>query len=306
MDDIYTDPSHPAAFGGVNALARASKQNKSKVEKFLHANNTYQKFFRNKFKFERAKIISPSIGHTFQSDLFDMKNFWHANGGHRYIVVLVDCFSRLVKARPVKHKTAPQVASALREMYEEFRSDDLLGVESLLATDAGKEYLNVEVKQVFRDFNVSHYILRKPKKASLAEISGRYLLDRIYKYMHHSGVKKWVHKLQEFVSAKNKRYNRTIGMSSEAVAYENQVKVYKRLFPKVYKQELPLSPGTKVLLVKERLPFHKSFFGYFDDEVYEVAKRIEYFGVYRYTLIDTTDGVKINSSFYRAELFPID
>ena len=118
MDDIYTDPSHPAAFGGVNALARSSKQNKSKVEKFLHANNTYQKFFRNKFKFERAKIISPSIGHTFQSDLFDMKNFWHANGGHRYIVVLVDCFSRLVKARPVKHKTAPQVASALREMYE--------------------------------------------------------------------------------------------------------------------------------------------------------------------------------------------
>ena len=223
MEATYTNINHPAAFGGVDRLRRATNKSRKETREYLRKNSTYRKFFRNKTKFERARILVASLGHIFQADIFDLQKFSRQNKGFKYILVVVDCFSRLVKARPLKTKGATDVSIALKEMFNDFKEEDRLAYKSLIGTDRGNEFYNKEVDKVFDEFHIHHYALYPPKKASLAEISGRYLLDRIYKYMHAKSTKNWVDDLGSFVDAKNKRLNKSLGgIASNQVTFENQ------------------------------------------------------------------------------------
>lgn len=309
MESVYTDPSHPAAYGGVSVLARAAGKRKPSVEKFLRKNDTYRKFFRNKTKFDRARTLVSSVGHIFQADLFDMQKFSRKNRGYRYILVVVDSFSRYLKARPLKTKTAVHVAESLREIFQELCNEELIAKKVMLATDLGTEFWNREADKVYDQYDIAHFALKAPKKCSIAEISGRYLLDRIYKHMHNIGSDKWIDDLQKFVSAKNKRRSKTLGnMAPEDVTYENQDKVYQALYAKEKnkKGQIPLKVGTKVQMALDRLPFHKSFHGYFTDKVYEIKHYVSYNNIYRYTLIDTADNMEISGTYYMQELLPFD
>ena len=303
MDKIYHDPSNPAAYGGISLLAGHAPRRKA--EKYLRSNATYKRFFRNKTKFERARVLVPSMGHTFQADLFDMQKYARQNGGHKYIVLVVDCFSRFVCARPVRNKSGAQVANALRDIFQQLREQNRLAPRALLGTDLGNEFYNASADQVYAEFGIGHFGLRAPKKASLAEISGRWLLDRIYKHMHAAGVNKWVSLLPQFVQAKNARVNRSIGLASSEVNYQNQAEVYRKLYGITKRKvELPLSVGQKVHLARDKLPFHKSFHGYFTEKVFEIIMSTSYNGIYRYTLLDLEDGVELSGTFYRQELMP--
>lgn len=308
MDSIYHDPSNPAAYGGVALLSKAADASYKTTKNYLRNNKTYRKFFRNKTKFERARVLVSSIGQMFQADLFDLQKYARQNGGYRYILLLVDSFSRLVKAKPLKHKSAKLVAEALREILTELRENNLIGARALLATDLGTEFWNSEVDEVYEEYGIGHYALRAPKKCSIAEISGRWLLDRIYKHMSATGENKWVARLQDFVTAKNKRPNRSLGnLASAEVTYKNQAEVYKKLFKhSKRKPETPLRVGQIVQISSDKLPFHKSFHGYFSDKKYEVIRSINYNGIFRYTLKDVDDNMEIAGTYYKQELFPVE
>jgi transposase InsO family protein len=305
--DIYHQPEHPAAFGGRDVFRKAAKLTSAKAQKLLLSDKTYRKYKRPKVKFERARVFVSSIGHQFQADLMDLQKFAHLNKGYNYLLIVVDAFSRLTLARPLKRKTGPQVASALHDVFSELKGKDLLGEQVLLATDLGTEFWNSHTKQVFKDFSISHFALRAPKKCSFAENAGRYLLDRMYKYMHKSGENKWFDRLDDFVAAKNSRKNRSLGdIAPKDVNFANQASIYRRLYidKKQTVEKSPLKVGQKVQLSLDRLPFHKSFHGYFSQKVYIIKHRINYNGIYRYTLIDSDDNVEISGTYYAKELLP--
>ena len=309
MDTIYENPSHYAAYGGVKQLHSAVQQDstKSEVEQFLDKNRTYRKFKKNKTNFKRVRIFALSLGVMFQSDLFDVQKLSRSNNGYRYILVVVDCFSRMIYARPLKRKTAQLTADAFNDIFTHLKNSGTLGARVLMGSDLGTEMYNTEVEKIYDKFEISHFALRAPKKASLAEISGRYLLDRIYKHLFSTGTKRWIDDLENFVNAKNTRPNRTLGgLSSSQVNFENQSTVYDNLYPDRFTRKVskkpPLTIGTKVQLALDVLPFHKSFHGYFSDETYRIKHRHDYNGLFRYTIEDTVDDQEISGSYYREEL----
>jgi hypothetical protein len=307
--DIYHKPDHPAAFGGVEALRKASKLTSSQARKLLLSDKTYRKFKKPNTKFKRARTFVYSIGHQFQADLMDLQKFAHLNRGYNYLLIVVDAFSRLTLARPLKRKTGPQVANALRDVFSELKKKFLLSERVLLATDLGTEFWNSHTKEVFQEFNISHFSLRAPLKCSFAENAGKILLDRVYKHMHHSGENKWIDRLDDFVNAKNSRKSRTLGdIAPKDVTFHNQGIVYQHIYKKDKPEKSPtvLNVGQKVQLTLDRLPFHKSFYGYFSQKVYVIKHRISYNGIYRYTLIDSDDDVEISGTYYYDELLPME
>jgi hypothetical protein len=308
MDKIYHSPSHPAGFGGRDALKIAARSSKRKTERFLLADRTYRRFKPNKQKFDRARIFVSSVGQQYQADLMDLQKFSRQNNGYKYILVVVDAFSRFTLARPLKRKTGPLVAEGLKDIFRQLQSDGKLGASVLFATDLGTEFWNTDADEVYKQFNIGHFALRAPKKCSLAENSGRYLLDRIYKFMDHVGHNRWVDRLAEFVEAKNGRRNPKLGsVAPKDVNFTNQNMVFENLYKKSpqLSNKLPLLIGEKVQMALDRLPFHKSFHGYFSDKVYVVKRRVNYDGIYRYTLMDPVDNVEISGTFYAEELLPM-
>jgi transposase InsO family protein len=307
MNKLYHNPSHPAAYGGRKILAKASKASLRDTEKYLMSNKVYRKFRQNRTKFDRARIFVTSIGHQYQADLMDLQKYAQQNRKFRYLLVVVDGFSRYVFARPLKRKTGPIVAEALNDIFSELKTKGQLGERVLFATDLGTEFWNASAEHIYEQFNIAHFALRPPKKCSLAENAGRYLLDRVYKHMYHTGRNEWVDQLKDFVKAKNARPIKSLGnLAPKDVTFGNQSAVYKSLYEEATDktEKEPLTIGQKVQIAVDRLPFHKSFHGYFSEKVYVVKKRVSYGGIYRYTLTDPEDNMEISGTYYVHELLP--
>ena len=306
MEKVYTEPSNPAAFGGVDSLYSAvkNKYSKHQVKKFLSKQKTYRKFRRPE-KVERARIFASSVGQFYQLDIADMHRHTQRNKGRRYILALIDCFSRKLYGRALKQKSANQTAEALKDIFKQIKLEGNLLAHSYIGLDLGSEFWNKNVYAVFSELRIHPYALRKPLKAAIVENAIRYLKDRIYKYIDNSGNRNWSDNLQSFIDAKNNRPLKSLGgLPPNSVTFENQASVFDDLYPieKIKKRPPPLTVGQKVQISLERLPFSKSYDGFYSDKYYRVKRRREHNGIFRYTLEDLADGAEISGTYYAAEL----
>lgn len=307
--DKYHSVANPAAYGGQNLLYETIKPDKTRkqVIRFLKTNKTYRKFKRNVTKFERARIFVNSISVMFQTDLFDMQRLSRYNSGFRYILLLVDVYSRRIWAKPLKNKTGQVVAENMRQILMNIKQLGILAPRALIFSDLGSEYWNVDFAAVLDNFNITHLALRAKLKCSMAELSGRWLLDRIYKFMHAKDTKNWVDNFSKFVVAKNNRkLPRLGGLAPAEVSFKNQSSVYENIYPKTEKKTTkPLRIGQKVQIAMDRMPFTKSFAGYFTEKIYEIKRCHNHKGIFRYTIQDSDDGAEISGTYYASELQPL-
>lgn len=305
MDAIYYDISHPAAFGGSHILQRATGKSAKEVSQFLSKQDVYRKFRVPKSKFKRARITVHTMSTQFQSDLFDLQKLKLNNSGFKWILLVVDAFSRYVKCQPLKDKSGQQVAAGLDIIYTQLIKENRLAPRSLLSTDLGNEFYNKLTDQVFVKYGVAHIPLRPPIKCALAEISGRYIVEKLYKAMAHEKTKRWIDNLQAVVNAKNNRKsNKTAGLAPSEINYDNQEEVRKKLYPKIDVKPFAFELGDRVQIIKTRLLFGKSYHGYLNDKTYRIVKRHK-MTVPRYSLVDEYDDEPITGTWYAEELLKL-
>ena len=163
--------------------------------------------------------MAGGIDEQWQADLADMGNYMKENGGYRYILMVIDVFSRFGFARPVKHKTGEEVARALESIYQKSQRHPKFYLQS----DEGKEFFNRPIAQLARKYGYSQFhTYDRDIKAGIAERFVRTLKEMIWRYFTYTNTRKWVSNdkssdnsdlLGLFVNAYNHRYHRTLGMS---------------------------------------------------------------------------------------------
>jgi hypothetical protein len=301
--EIYYDLENPAGYGGIEQLQKATGFKKSKVKRFLDNQPVYRKFRVPKRQFKRAQIKATSLGVWFMADLFDMQKLASHNSGYKWILLVVDSFSRLVVCRALKNKSGVETAAGLDMIFSELKEKDLLAPYVLLATDLGTEFYNKECDKIYKKYNIRRYCLRAPIKCAFAEISGRYLLDRLFKHMDRNKTKRWIDYLDAAVEGKNKKKNRRTGkLAPVEINFQNQENVYDALYGNQVLKPFSLSIGDKVLVSKDRLPFAKARHGYYGDTVYRVIARHEH-TIPRYSLAEDDSGDTIQGTWYAEELY---
>jgi hypothetical protein len=70
-----------------------------------------------RINFSRRRVIVKSLNDLFQADLVEMIPYLSENNGFKYILVVINCFSKFVWALPLKTKTGYEVV----ENIETFR-----------------------------------------------------------------------------------------------------------------------------------------------------------------------------------------
>ena len=68
----------------------------------------------------------------------DLKEYGKENNGYKYVLVVINCFSKYVWAYPIKSKTSKEVAQALEKTFHIQRPINL-------CTDMGGEFTGKEV-----------------------------------------------------------------------------------------------------------------------------------------------------------------
>ena len=90
--------------------------------------------------------------------LFDMQSLAKYNDMHRYILSVIDIFSKYLHLVPVKTKSRQSISSAFRSLFH----DDDSRLPVLLRTDKGKEFLNKHFQDMLREEGIQFQVFKNP------------------------------------------------------------------------------------------------------------------------------------------------
>ena len=124
---------------------RSTPNFSAKITQFLRENKNHSVHRRIvKNKFPRRRIITESPFQIFQADLIEYRDYGYSNGGNRFILVVIDCFSKMLYAEPVKRKNADYMSMAFKKIFEKLNF-----FPNSIITDRGLEFYNSQVHKIF-------------------------------------------------------------------------------------------------------------------------------------------------------------
>ena len=241
-------------------------------------------------KFKKRKVYVGGVDRIWAADLVDMKSFAKFNKGVKYLLTVIDVFSKYGWIEPLKNKTGIEVASALKRIFKERKPEKLW-------VDKGKEFYNRDVQSL-----IPLYSTENEEKSSIVERWNRTMKEKMFKYFSANSTRKYIDVLQEMV----RNYNETVHSSTkmtpmEASKKENEDRVWINLysFPKP-SHEPAFSVGDKVRITKKKKTFEKGYTPRWTEEIFEIVE-VQYTDPPTYKLKDW-NGEKIMGSFYEPEL----
>ena len=299
LEGVYYDPKHPAGYTSVDALFRHAKGLKRKeVKTWLSGQDTYTLHKPIRKKFPRRVTITKGLHHQWQADLAILADLAAHNDGYKYILTVVDVFSRYGIAEPLKTKTGVEVARALKTIFDRHGGK----TPSLLQVDQGSEFYNAHVQGLLKTLGIRMFSVYSDPKASLVERWNRTLKNRLYKYFTKNNTKRYVDVLPDVVQAYNASTHRILGMAPRDVNEKNQ----KLLWTKLYGKEFPrrakfhFNVGDTVRISKLRGTFGRGYLPQWSEEYFLVTHR-RATKPNTYKIKDLNDE-PVKGSFYREEL----
>ena len=276
---------------------RSTPNFSAKIGQFLRENKNHSVHRRIvKKTFPRRRIITESPFQIFQADLIEYRDYGYSNGGNRFILVVIDCFSKMLYAEPVKRKNADYMSMAFKKIFE-----NLNFFPNSIITDRGLEFYNLQVQKIFDHYGVNHYSTKtKTKwKASMAERVIRTIKNRLEKYFYSTKTHKWIDFLPQLVKNYNSTPHRTIGMAPDQVTFENSPAIYKHVFGDSNLVVKPrLKKGDRVRILIDKTIFDKGYNQNWSDQIYKIKSVHQRAGVVWYKIEDLDNNILDGIRYY--------
>ena len=295
----YEDPRQPGALGGVHAFARTHKLKDPEAKKLLEQVLSYTLHKPVRRRFPMAPTMVFGRDEQWQMDLVDMQKLSKWNKGYKYMLTVIDVFSKVAWAEPLKTKSASNMLVALAKLERHFPAAPIR-----VQTDKGTEFFNKQVQAWFKKKKWHHFVTLGDPKASVVERWHRTLKQRMFRYFTAHNTLRWIDILPDLVMAYNESYHSSIGMAPLDVNADNEDKVWNRLYAarlRPRKKKKPtLRVGDKVRLQKKHRPFKKGYLPGWTEEVFSVA-HVKVGPPPQYKVVEW-DGTPIKGTFYEQDL----
>ena len=247
-----------------------------------------------KRKFRKRRVLVSGIDKIWAADLADMQALSKENEGYKFLLLVIDTFSKYGWIVPLKDKKGETIVKALKEIFKESgRRPDKLW------TDKGREFFNKDVRDL-----VYLYATENEEKSSIAERWIRTMKEKMFKYFTDNNTYNYIDALPELVED----YNNTVHSSTkltptDASKEENELTVWRNLYPDRYKTSRlnpKFSVGDKVRITKKKKVFEKGYTTRWTEEIFTI-KEIRETNPITYKLEDL-QGEEIEGTFYEPEL----
>lgn len=290
-------------FHGKSALLKKfGKENEKIIDKIFEEKEEFNLFQRRRKKFNRRPIQSRGLNYQWQVDLMDMQNLAEHNEGMRYLLIVIDVFSRFVWVVPLRRKTASYVVEGFEKIFSMTEARP-----GLIQYDEGKEFVNNQVKEFFRENTIKVFHVYSDQKAAIAERFIRTLRGMITRYLHHKHTLKYIDVLDKLIENYNNTYHTSIGIKPSEVSEENEEEVKRSYDSKIKKKIDNLSKpirifteGDTVRISREKGIFEKEQDNNYSLEIFRV-KEVKNTKPVMYSL-EALDGEMIKGSFYPEEM----
>lgn len=248
-------------------------------------------------RFPRRRSVIKAKNETLQADLVEMIPYARENKGIRYILTVIDTFSKMAWAIPVKRKTGLEVTEAMEKVIKSMDKPP-----KNIQSDFGKEFFNSHFKKLMDSYNINHYSTYTAMKAAIVERFNRTLKNKMWKKFSFNGSYKWLDILPKLVDEYNNTWHRTIKMKPIQVNAKNERKLQKTVYSnEIHMRRKPkFQVGDQVRISKYKNIFDKGYTPNWTTEIFKI-KKVKYTDPYTYYLEDSEEK-PIVGAFYSHEL----
>ena len=163
--------------------------------------------------FRKRRVFVNGVDEIWAADLVDMQSLAKFNSGNRYLLTVIDVFSKYGWIVPLKSKTGAEVAETFNTIFKERRPDKLW-------VDKGKEFYNKNVKAL----GVELYSTENEEKSCIVERWNRTMKEKMFKYFTANNTRRYVDVLVEMVNKYNNTRHSSIKMTPvEASKKQNEI-----------------------------------------------------------------------------------
>lgn len=247
-------------------------------------------------RYPRRRVITHGIDDLHQADLVEMIPYSRANKGFKYILMVIDVYSKYAWAAPLKNKSAAHVLAAIQHMYKLSARHP-----QHLQTDQGKEFHNSVFRRWASSNNINHYSTYSNVKASVVERLNRTIKQNMWKTFTAQGTYRWLELLPKLIHRYNHTRHRTIGMRPVDVK-NNQLltTVYSHIKRTPDPSSIKFRVGDWVRVSKHKHQFDKGYSPNWSTELFTIDK-IQLTSPVTYLLRDLHQQ-PISGCFYSEEL----
>jgi len=249
-------------------------------------------------KFTRRRVFVFNIDDIWSADLKDMQSISKQNKHYKYLLNVIDLFSRTAYSIPLKSKSSSEIINAFQSLFTSSKRKP-----KKLWTDQGSEFTNNAFKKFLKDNNIELYHVFNEGKASVVERFNRTLGEMIQKHLTSNQTSKYIDVLQKLIDDYNHRHHASIRMTPfEASKSENRDEVLKNLYSDISptKDKAKFKKGDRVRIYSYKNIFDKGYKPNWTREIF-VIEQVRKTNPITYKIRDLNDE-PIIGSFYSQEL----
>lgn len=268
-----------------------SKHTKEKIQLVKELHKPARKNYR------RRRTIIKGLDDLWQADLAQLDNYAFHNKNFKFILVVIDAFSKFVWCKPLKSKTGEEVTRAFEDIL---KNPDHRSPQNL-QTDHGKEFYNTLFNQLMRTRNINHYSTFSVTKGAIVERVIRTLKEKLFKYFSLNGQYKWIDILPTLVNEYNSQKHSLIKMKPKDVNKNNEQRLLKTVYShlKIFGEQ-KFNVGDIVRISKVKHVFSKGYLPNWTTELFKI-KKVQITNPATYLLEDMQSS-PIKGAFYAEEL----
>ena len=240
---------------------------------------------------KKRRVYSTFKDNIWGVDLADMQLLSKYNKGIRFLLCVIDIFSKYAWIVPLKDKKGISIVKAFQIILKQSNRKP-----NKIWLDKGSEFYNAYFKKWLRDINIVMYSTHNEGKSVVAERFIRTLKSKIYKYMISILKNVYIGQLDDIVDKYNNTYHTTIKMKPIDVKDNTYINTSKEINNK----DLKFKVGDRVRISKYKNIFAKGYMPNWSEEVFFIKKSKNTVS-WTYVMNDLNDE-EIIGTFYEKEL----
>ena len=252
-----------------------------------------------KRNFQKRTVVSNGIDDIWAADLVEMQKFSKWNKGIKYLLMVIDVFSKYGWIRGLKDKKTETVGKAFDDIFKSKRKPKMFW------TDKGSEFISNHFKEFLKREGIKLYHTENEEKSSVVERWNKTIKTNMWKMFTTNNNTVYWDKINKLVDNYNNARHSSIKMTPvEASKKKNENKVWANLYgDSIYiKPGQPkFSIGDRVRISKyKRKVFDKGYTPNWTEELFVIDK-VNPTKPVTYSIVDLM-GEDIKGTFYEQEL----
>ena len=235
----------------------------------IFINEIYSKGPKRNYATNKTDVYH--IDDIWSLDILDLKDYGpENNNNYRYVLVIIDNFSKFGWTIPLKNKNAITIKDSFENILINSKRKP-----NLIETDRGKEFYN----NIFQDFlnknDIKLYSRNSSYGAVFAERFNRTIRDLLKKIVFERGDANWIDVLQTITKQYNNRVHSSTKLSpKDASLKKNEGLVYKNLLDKRKKVKPKYEIGDLVRTADLKKTFSKGDTTNWSYKLYKITEII--------------------------------